>query len=439
MLIPALAAAIAAYFTLRGTETRNRLRRTPSAELTEPNEAVVLPGWLPRSPIVLGLLLLIVGGTFMSVMTNPDPLVYGDLRIPGQRPYDAMAALLSTAVMLLPLMLGRKFLAAEDSHRTLLVILCTAALVYSLPALYEVRMSPQINQMVYGFFPHEWLQHIRGGGFRPLVFLDHGLLLGIFLACAIVGTAILVRLSSAGWRLAFVAALLYLFFVLFMFRNLGALLIALIVTPLAFLLPVRLQLLAAAVVAGIALTYPMLRGAAVVPTEEIVELARSVDEDRSRSVAFRFRNEYALLAKASERPLFGWAGWGRWLIYDENGNRVSVPDGQWIIDIAQWGWVGYIARFGLLTFPMILLFLRKRYYNVGLATSGLSLMVAANVLDLLPNAAPSPVLWLAVGALFGRLEMKKAEMSVPEAASVRSGREGPRYSRFPHKPRREPR
>ena len=50
--------------------------------------------------------------------------------------------------------------------------------------------------MVYGFFPHSWLQHVRGGGFRPIVFMNHGLVLGIFLSMAVVASAIMVRLST---------------------------------------------------------------------------------------------------------------------------------------------------------------------------------------------------------------------------------------------------
>ena len=97
---------------------------------------------------------------------------------------------------LLPLILARKFLARPTEHRTFLIVLCTSGLLYSLLALYEVRMSPQLNNMVYGFFPHSWRQHIRGNGFRPLVFLEHGLFLGIFLSTTVLAAFGLARIPT---------------------------------------------------------------------------------------------------------------------------------------------------------------------------------------------------------------------------------------------------
>ena len=55
--------------------------------------------------------------------------------------------------------------------------------------IWEARMSPQINQQLYGFFAHDWLQHIRNG-FRPIIFLAHGLRVGIFLAMAMVAATL---------------------------------------------------------------------------------------------------------------------------------------------------------------------------------------------------------------------------------------------------------
>jgi hypothetical protein len=117
---------------------------------------------------------LLVFGAIMSVLTNDDVLVYGDRVLQAQRPYDALSVILNLSVVLLPALLGRKFLADNVGHLALMKAVCIAALAYVPLMLFEIRMSPQINQMVYGFFPHSWVQHVRGGGFRPLVFLDHG-------------------------------------------------------------------------------------------------------------------------------------------------------------------------------------------------------------------------------------------------------------------------
>ena len=53
----------------------------------------------------------------MSTFTNSDPLVYGDTFIPQMRAFDAFSLILAALVVLLPTMLGRKFLADDAGHR----------------------------------------------------------------------------------------------------------------------------------------------------------------------------------------------------------------------------------------------------------------------------------------------------------------------------------
>ena len=43
-------------------------------------------------------------------------------------------------------------------------------------------MSPQLSNMFYGFFPHSWQQHVREGHFRPIVFMQHGLMVSLWMA-----------------------------------------------------------------------------------------------------------------------------------------------------------------------------------------------------------------------------------------------------------------
>jgi hypothetical protein len=142
------------------------------------------PGWLPRSPVILALIGILVVGGVGTVMTNDDPIFTGAAIIAALRPYDAGSATMNLLVSLLPFLLARKFFATAESHRTLLTVLAVAGVGYALLALYEVRMSPQLNNMVYGYFGHDWMQHLRDGGFRPVVFLNHALWLAIFLSCA---------------------------------------------------------------------------------------------------------------------------------------------------------------------------------------------------------------------------------------------------------------
>ena len=231
--IPALVSFMMAFFALRqvGTETYR-------------------PGWMPQVWISRALILALLLGAFMTIITNRDPLIYGPKIINGLTFYDAFSNIINAFIVLLPFLLARKFLARPEEHRTFLIILCFAGFVYSFPALYEIRMSPQLNNIVYGIFPHSWIQHIRGNGFRPLVFLEHGLVLGIFLSATVLAALGMVRLEKNSRKGYYIAIALWLFATLFLAKSFGALLITLGLVPVIILLGVRSQLILAAMICG---------------------------------------------------------------------------------------------------------------------------------------------------------------------------------------------
>src|SRR5207302_451138 len=90
----------------------------------------------------------------------------------------------------------------------------------------------------------------------------------------------------------------------------------------------------------------------LVPTNAALDLAGSIDSDRRASLETRFNNENELLERASQRFLFGWGRYGRSRIYGEWGNDVSVTDGWWIVIMGEFGFVGFLAQFGLLALPV---------------------------------------------------------------------------------------
>lgn len=371
------------------------------------------PGWVPQSPLIRLCFLGLLISPLLTALTNPDALIYPLRTIPRFAPYDAAAGIAGVIITLLPFLLARKFLARPEDQKTLLTVICVAALLYSLPTLWEARMSPQLNSKIYGFFPHDWRQHQRDGGYRPLVFLEHGLRLGLFLSIGILATAITARINTG--RLGRIAAfgVFWLFVTIGMSKNLGALIIVVLLLPTALLLRPRGQALVAAVFAGIVLLYPMMRAANLVPITTITESIASVAEgERVRSLNFRLMNEDVLLERARERPLFGWGGWGRARVRDDLGRDISTTDGTWIIEFGESGWLGYLSRFGLLTFPILLLAFRRSPQGVPLATSGLALLTVANLIDLLPNSGLTAITWLMAGALAGGLETS-AQRSQP--------------------------
>jgi hypothetical protein len=353
--------------------------------------------WLIGALLVLALLV-----PFLTVLTNGQPVSFGPRTLPGLKFYDGISGAGNLLVALLPFLLGMTFLGTHERHVTLLRALAIAGALYGVLALVEVRLSPQINIWVYGFFPHSWLQHVRGG-FRPVVFLQHGLWLGIFLAmatlaaCALWRQAIADRLAPRKW----LWTALWLGFVLVLSRNLGATFLTLLIAPVIVFAGLRKQVIVAAVLAGTVFCFPILRSAGLVPTDTILTGFSKIDADRADSLRVRFVNEDRMLARANQKPLTGWGGYGRNRVYDERGRSITISDGAWIIILGGSGWLGYLARFGLLTLPLILLALRRRE-EITPATAGLMLVGGVALMDLIPNATLTPVTWLVCGAIAGR-------------------------------------
>ena len=376
--------------------------------------------------LVIGLLALIILAPLLSILNNPEPIVTGPFFLPGLQLYDAFSMISASIVAISPFLLAWRYLGTHEAHRDLLVAFAVGGLVYSLPALFEVRVSPQLHNWIYGFFPHDFIQHIREGGFRPVVFLSHGLMVGILLCMAILAAltlwreALRERRAEGQWvfaidRLAgplrsrwlFVA--IWLAIVLVLSKNLGAVAIAAFLGIVIFARP-RLQSAIVAFIAVVVLFYPMFRGAGLIPVREIYEITRSISEDRAQSFKFRLDNEDALLARANEKPISGWGSWGRNQLYDpETGQMISVTDGMWVILIGIYGWPGYVAQFGLLTMPLLLYARRRSAFGPSLITPGLVIVLSAVLIDLLPNAGLVPYVWMLAGALTGFVLKQKAE------------------------------
>jgi len=390
-------------------------------------------GEMQRLPLVILLLVALLFATqILTFLQNTAPVQIGVLTLPGLRLYDAFSMMLTTGVMLLPFWLGLRYLGADAAQTVLLRVLCVAALIYSLPTLFEIRMSPQLARWTYGFLAQSFEQVMRQGGFRPVVFLQHGLWLALFMAMAALSGLALWRQGRAQGKANLgLWAALWLTGVLFLSKSLGAFVLLLGLIPVVLLFSIRSQLLVAALLATIVLTYPMARGAGLVPVNAVYSFATLVSEERAQSLRFRLDNEDILLARANEKPLSGWGGFGRSRVFDpETGRDMSVTDGVWVIVMGGSGWLGYLGTFGLLTVPVILLFVRAKGLGITQATAGLCLLLAANLLDMILNATMTPVTWLIAGALAGRSRYlaTSPEMAAVPGPRSRSGGASPQPS-----------
>lgn len=385
-----------------------------------------------RILVACGLLLLV--GPVLTWQGNQSALVYGERVLAGLRPYDVGSMVLSNLVIVASFLLGYAFLTTDRDHRILLRTLFVAGVAYAALAAFEIRMSPQLNIMVYDFFPHSWRQHIRGGGFRPVVFLQHGLWLGFFMLTAIAAGLALARGAEASWRARAWLGVAWMFAVFALSKNLGAMILLLAFGPLILLLAPRLQVRAAAVVVGLFLAYPVVWQAGLVPKDRFVGAISAISEARAQSFAFRLDNEERLIAKALEKPVAGWGSWGRNRVFDDRGRDLSVTDGLWIIQLGSFGWMGYVGLFGLICFPVLAMARSRNASRIDWSTAALCIVIAANCVYLVPNSALSPIGWLIAGAVAGRLGAGHVVAPAPgspgQAAGEDRPRAGPRYSRF---------
>ena len=374
---------------------------------------------LPRSWFMRATVALFILCAIPTVLTNTDrivfesipnsaPIVFYNTELPGLRWRDLGSVMAGQLIVMVPFFIARRHLSTPEAHRDLLLALCVAGLFYSIPSLIEIRLSPQINVWIYGFFQHDFAQMMRQGGFRPIVFLPHALWLALFVFSTVLAATSLARVAQGQERMRYALAATYLFGLLVLCKSMASLAYGLAFTPIVALAPYRLQVRMALAIALIGCIYPMLRNTGVIPLDAILAQVEAISPERAQSLEYRFNNEEQLLERAALKPLFGWGGWGRNLIRDpEFGEILTIPDGHWIIAFGSWGWVGYLAEMGILTGSLALLHLalRRRGENeISPYVAAIALILAATMVDMLLNDTLVPITWMCAGAVLGYAE-----------------------------------
>jgi hypothetical protein len=362
--------------------------------------------FLPTRLLPVILIVTSLVAPVLTVLTNNDPISVPGRILPGLSIYDSLTPVFTSGLALLIFMTGFNHFRNESEHRKILWLIVIAGFVYSAVVLFEARVSPQLHFWVYRFYPQDFIQAVRGDGFRPHGFLRGGLHLSFFMFLVLMAAIALWRDGRAQTatmsRRRMPGVLIpYFAFILFVCKSLGAILFGITMAPVAALLRARFHVRIAFALALFAVLYPQLRGLHLVPTQQIVDLAAVISPARAASLQFRFDNEDQLLAHASDRLLFGWGSFSRNRVFNEDGRDISITDGLWIIRIGSFGWVGFIAFFGLMAYPILQLWRQARRLQPGFVTSVLALMLAVNMIELLPNSTTLPLIWLVAGALTG--------------------------------------
>ncbi|HJL20122.1 MAG TPA: hypothetical protein RMH99_30935, partial [Sandaracinaceae bacterium LLY-WYZ-13_1] len=363
------------------------------------------------------LFVLVLLGNVGTVLTNGDTLVAGPVVRPGMTLYDGFSAIVrDTLGLYLPFLIGRSMMRTSRDLDDLMRWLVILGLGYSLLALFEIRMSPQLHRWFYGFHQMSFSMTYRLGGYRPTIFMITGMAVAMFfLASAIAATARWKAGRAGPW------AALWLSGILLAVKSSGAIVYGVAILPVvAFVRRPRTWIPAA--LAILVLTYPILRGLELFPTDTLVELAEEWDEERALSLWFRFDQEDALLDRAMERPIFGWGTYGRNRVFDEHtGEDLSITDGDWVINLGSRGVVGFVGLFGMLGLSILLAAYRRRHIvreEDRIQLAGLAMISSLFLVDLLPNGLFNYLPYFFTGAVAG-LSRTMVETSVIHRAILR--------------------
>lgn len=377
------------------------------------------------NPWILLFLAVLAGSSLATALTNTDLAVQGVIAMPAMSAYDALSLFVGQALDLaVPFVLGLALYRSQRDLRFLQRALVVAALAYTLPILFELRMSPQLHGMLYGYAPHAFIQHVRGSGYRPMVFMGHGLGVSMFLATAVLAAVGLWRARLPVWRgVPALPAAVYLMVVLVLSKSFAPVVYAIAGTAVLLLPGTRIRNAVSALLVSLVLLYPALRTLDWVPTDRMVESAAALSPDRANSLQFRFDNEGRMLERAHERIWFGWGTWGRNRVFDRDwGYDLTIVDGYWIVAVSSFGVIGFSIRFALAVIPVWLLAvgqarIRSRQSRTLLAS--LAVLLAFRAVDLIPNSDYTAMLLLYAGALAGLVTGLPKEESARRRAARR--------------------
>ena len=323
--------------------------------------------------------------------------------------YDGLSASLDYFVSWgLPYLIGRIYFTRPEHLRELAMGILLGGLVYVPFCAWELRMSPQLQAQVYGI-SGAWGEVVYGG-YRPRVFMSCAIELGLWMTAAST-TGFWLWASGTTkylWNMSCGSLLVPLLIVTVLCKMTGAWILLFIGVSLWYLMKWTGSRFPAIVLLLVPILYMTTRTAGIWTGQEAVALVRAALNDRrAESLAFRMYNEDMLINKALQTPVYGWGGWNRASVENEEGTKISIFDGMWIIILGNNGLLGLISYYSALLLPLILLIkgYPARFWQVPemAPAAVLSVLVGLYSIDCLANAMMNPIYVLVLGGLTGVL------------------------------------
>ncbi|MFM9265544.1 O-antigen ligase domain-containing protein [Tychonema sp. BBK16] len=309
----------------------------------------------------------------------------------------------------LPYLLGRLYINNLDGIRQLAIGIFAGALAYIPFTLIEGIRGPIMHQTVYGVNAfNDWSQARRMGGWRPVVFMQHGLMVGLWMmTAALIGfwlwqTGAVKKFQGRSMKMLVIVLII----AFFLCRSTGAyslFAMSLIVLFCAKQFKTSLPLL---FIIGYIIFYLYLAASGQFSSAEVISFISQVfGEERAGSLGFRFQNEEILGEKARIQFLFGWGDSGGNRVYNDYGDDITVTDSLWIIAFGVNGVVGLISLFASLLLPVLVLCFKypaRTWSNPKVAPAAvLGITLTMYAFDCVLNAMTNPIFMLIAGAISG--------------------------------------
>ncbi len=320
--------------------------------------------------------------------------------------HDAMAQWLLKVLMFgVPYFLGRLLLRSRpDFHHACYIVACGAAL-YAIPALWEWRMSPNVHLTVYGFFQHGFATTPRWGAYRPLVCFQAPLALGTFFAW----TAIL---AVALYRGKLMKPLCGLPPFMIVAAVVLGLLLSMSLGPWGMFLLGMAMLWAwfrhgwrRTVLFPVLFSIIWIGGRYTDRTdgEVITSTIAMVAPLRAVSFDYRLRAEGVQLELARQKPIWGFGGFGRSRVQDENGKDVVAVDGLWIIYLSAFGFAGLLSFLAWWSYPLVMASKMKLQVDRDPVLGAIIVSTSMQLASFMFNAFVSSVLLFLLGGAITQL------------------------------------
>jgi hypothetical protein len=305
----------------------------------------------------------------------------------------------------IPYFAGRVLIRSPRDVRDAAIWIVLSGLIAVPFALWEIRMSPHLHDTVYGFPVARFHMAIRLGGYRPMLFMRHGLEVGLWMATASAAGLWLLLAGRGTVRLLgykINSFSLVLFATTILCRSLGSLILLFGTTAAALFVRstgLRLVFIALLLTPSV---YLSVRLTNIVQAEQLSSIIAIYNPDRAFSFESRLNQEEFISDHALKRPVFGWGGHNRYRPTNEFDETTPV-DSLTMITLGKNGVIGLVTLLAMNLIPPLLIVLKLPGKELArpfwAPTIAILLGVTIYSMDALFNAFATPVHIVGLGAL----------------------------------------